>query len=96
MMRTLCHNHIMYHTIITINKMFLITINKMSIITTQDYTAIVRALSTPLDKTALRFLRLRWLNNNNDNGYNNSSKNNNKHSNHNHERARTLPFASKI
>ena len=70
MMRTLCHNHIMYHTIITINKMFLIT--------TQDYTAIVRALSTPLDKTALRFLRLRWLNNNNDNGFNNSSKSKNK------------------
>ena len=56
MMRTLCHNHIMYHTIITINKMFIIAINKMFIITTQDYTAIVRALSTPLDKTALRFL----------------------------------------
>ena len=81
-MRTLCHNHIMYHTIITINKRF--------IITTQDYTAIVRALSTPLDKTALRFLGLRWLNNNNDNGFNNSSKNNNKHSNHNHEWSRKI------
>ena len=56
-MRTHCHNHIMYHTIITINKMF--------IIITQVYTAIVHAPSTPLDKTALRFLRLWRLNNNN-------------------------------